>query len=57
VVDFASSITFDQFKDRAERLNSIDTYKTLLARARSIGYDIRYVYHRRRIDTATSVDR
>ncbi len=46
VIDFAGAREFEQFKDHTERLNQLDTYPQLVARAQRIGYAINKVVYR-----------
>src|SRR5215213_1987518 len=46
VMDFAATLTFDCFKQRAEALNDLATYKQLAHRAERIGYRVSKVVHR-----------
>jgi hypothetical protein len=46
VIDFASGLTFEQFKEQTERLNARETYPQLAQRAGRIGYRINKVVYR-----------
>ncbi len=46
VIDFASGVTFEQFKEQTEKLNNLDTYKQLIQRSQRIGYRIAKVVYR-----------
>ena len=46
VIDFVGSRTFEAFKQDTERLNALDTYPNLTARAQRIGYQINKVVYR-----------
>ena len=46
VIDFVGSRTFEQFKQETERLNDLETYPNLTARAQRIGYQINKVVYR-----------
>lgn len=46
VIDFAGARDFEQFKDDTERLNRLETYPQLVARAGRIGYAINKVVYR-----------
>ena len=46
VIDFAAGLTFEQFKERTEKLNARETYPQLAQRAGRIGYRINKVVYR-----------
>jgi hypothetical protein len=46
VIDFVAGGTFEQFKERTERMNDLETYKQLTSRAGRIGYRINKVVYR-----------
>ncbi|MBC7474552.1 MAG: hypothetical protein H7263_09700 [Candidatus Sericytochromatia bacterium] len=46
IIDFASSYTFEEFKESTEKLNSLVTYIQLVTRAERIGYKINKVVYR-----------
>lgn len=46
VIDFAATESFDQFKEKTERLGEIETYPQLATRAEIIGYRITKVVYR-----------
>jgi len=46
VIDFAATLTFEQFKEQTERLNELETYPQLVARSERIGYRINKVVYR-----------
>jgi hypothetical protein len=46
VIDFAAGLTFEQFKEKTDRLNARETYPQLAQRAGRIGYRINKVVHR-----------
>jgi hypothetical protein len=46
VIDFASVLCFEQFKEKTERLNARETYPQLAQRAGRIGYRINKVVYR-----------
>jgi hypothetical protein len=46
VIDFAATLTFEQFKERTEKLNARETYPQLAKRAGRIGYRINKVVYR-----------
>jgi hypothetical protein len=46
VIDMASQLTFDQFKEQTQRLGDLITYRQLTQRADRIGYTISKVVYR-----------
>jgi hypothetical protein len=46
VMDFASGLTFEKFKEQTERLNARETYAQLAQRAGCIGYRINKIVYR-----------
>ena len=46
IIDFAATLSFEQFKEQTERLNRQETYQQLAARAQRIGYRINKVVYR-----------
>jgi hypothetical protein len=46
VIDFAASLSFEQFKERTESLNDLATYSQIVQRAERIGYKINKVVYR-----------
>lgn len=46
VIDFASKFSFEKFKEEMEKLNNLETYTALVARASKIGYQINKVVYR-----------
>ena len=46
LMDFASGLTFEKFKERTEALSDLATYRQLTARAERIGYKISKVVYR-----------
>jgi hypothetical protein len=46
VIDHVSALTFENFKDRTEELNDLNTYKMLVQRAGKVGYRISKVVYR-----------
>ena len=46
VIDFAAVEPFEQFKEKTERLNLLETYPQLVKRAETIGYTITKVVYR-----------
>jgi hypothetical protein len=46
VIDFAASLSFEEFKERTEALNELATYGQIVQRAERIGYAINKVVYR-----------
>ena len=46
IVEFAGSASFEQFKQRTEKLNELTTYENLVHRAARVGYAINKVVYR-----------
>lgn len=46
IIDFASTLTFEEFKENTDKLNNLETYKQLVMRSQKIGYQINKVVYR-----------
>lgn len=46
VIEFTSVLTFESFKDSADKLNSLEVYKNLTGRARQMGFNVTKVVFR-----------
>lgn len=46
VIEFTSSLTFERFKESADKLNGLGTYKNLTKRAEAMGYEVSKVVFR-----------
>ncbi len=46
VIEFVSKLSFEQFKDQAEKLNDLATYRQLVQRSDRVGYTITKVVYR-----------
>lgn len=46
VIDLVGRYSFDQFKEKTERLNDLKSYPQLMGRAKQVGYEIRKIVYR-----------
>lgn len=46
IIDFVSTLSFEQFKENTDKLNSLETYHQLTSRSEKIGYQINKVVYR-----------
>lgn len=46
IIDFVSTLSFEEFKENTDKLNNLETYKQLVSRSQKIGYQINKVVYR-----------